>query len=73
MCIRDRYSAFTDDSTERPVNENIPPETQHEIVIYQNDDYNIIERTQEILIQLHEMQNEVDSFNEEQNDTDSVS
>ena len=74
----DDYSAFTEDSNENidNANENIHPDTQNEVVIYQNDDdeyENIIERTQEILIQLHEMQNEVEAFNEEQNDTDSVS
>jgi len=62
----DDYSAFTEDSAEDST-ENIPPEEE---VDDEENEYDIrIANAQEILSQLHGMQNEA----EEQNDTDSVS
>jgi hypothetical protein len=64
----DDYSAFTEDSSEDIVNENIPPEEEE--VVDEENEYDIrIANAQEILNQLDGMQNET----EEQNDTDSVS
>jgi hypothetical protein len=64
----DDYSAFTEDSSEDVVNENIPPEEEE--VVDEENEYDIrIANAQEILNDLHHMQNET----EEQNETDSVS